>query len=226
MIVRCIKNLTPHRVTVYDEHGTRVKVIYESVGVARVKSYGDPAGIMYGIPVTKIFGNVVDGLPNREEGTVYIVSSYVAATLKDERDDLVAPDISSAVYNADKEIIGVRRFVTYSDCNFEISNVASFQSVYRKTSICRNIKLPELNCLYLYYKQIVCAGGEWPDLDEVNKWEKYTVDDLAAILKEKDKLNTRLSINQQNEMVIQWLYSHAEVVLCSGKNFIVKSMRV
>ena len=35
MIVRCIKNLTPHRVTIYDTCGVRVKAIYESVGVAR-----------------------------------------------------------------------------------------------------------------------------------------------------------------------------------------------
>lgn len=226
MIVRCIKNLTPHRVTIYDTCGVRVKAIYESVGVARVISEGKPAGIVYGIPVRRISGTVVEGLPDKEEGTVYIVSSYVAATLKDERDDLVSPDSSTAVFNVNKEVIGVRRFVTYSDCNFEISNVASFLSVYKKTNICRNIKLQELNSLYVYYKQIVEAGGEWPGIEEVNEWSKITVDELGIALRDKEKITTDMSICQQNEIIISYLYSHAEVVLESGRVFIAKALRV
>lgn len=81
-------NLTPHAVDIITPD--EVISIPSSGTVARCAQSQKKVGEINGIAVTRqTFGEVVD-LPEREEGTIYIVSRLVAAACPD-RDDLVIP---------------------------------------------------------------------------------------------------------------------------------------
>lgn len=84
-----IINLTPHPLTMIDDDGNVVGS-YESAGIARVDS----------LPL----GDVV-GLPEPEEGTVYVVSVLVAERLP-HRNDLRVP--GGQVRDGDGRIVGCR----------------------------------------------------------------------------------------------------------------------
>lgn len=84
-----IINLTPHTITIIDDNGNVVGS-YESAGLARVDS----------LPL----GDVV-GLPEPEDGTVYVVSVLVAERLP-HRADLRVP--GGQVRDGDGRIIGCR----------------------------------------------------------------------------------------------------------------------
>lgn len=84
-----IINLTPHTITIIDDNGNVVGS-YESAGLARVDS----------LPL----GDVV-GLPEPEDGTVYVVSVLVAERLP-HRTDLRVP--GGQVRDGDGRIIGCR----------------------------------------------------------------------------------------------------------------------
>lgn len=106
-------NLTPHPMTLVAPDGSQV-VIPASGMVARVKAASTVVrtvsvdGIEFPINRT-VFGSV-EGLPEPEEGTIYIVSTLVLSALAGSRSDVVAPDSNSAVRDSDGRIIGVRGF--------------------------------------------------------------------------------------------------------------------
>lgn len=108
-------NLTPHTLTVVDDSGNTVLSVAPSGTVARVATQQTVVGNVAGIDiVSTVFGDV-DGLPDPQPNTVYVVSTLVLQALKAngvDRDDVVAPDTSpaSAVRNADGQIVGVKRF--------------------------------------------------------------------------------------------------------------------
>jgi hypothetical protein len=79
---------------------------------ARVLPRQVRTGEVNGIPIVRTEFGEVEGLPEPEENTVYIVSTLVLQALKGSRADVVSPDTSptSAVRDANGKIIGVRGF--------------------------------------------------------------------------------------------------------------------
>jgi len=103
-------NLTPHEIKIVGEDG-EVRVVPPSGQIARVRSEQTVVGEVNGVPIVKTTFGDVEGLPEPQPNTVFIVSSLVAQ-LVPHRDDVVAPDTSpsGAVRDADGRIIGVKRF--------------------------------------------------------------------------------------------------------------------
>lgn len=108
-------NLTPHVLNVVDADGNQLFSVAPSGKSARVTTDQTVVGSVVGVDIVRtVFGDV-DGLPDPQPDTVYIVSTLVLQALKAndiQRDDVVAPDTSpaSVVRNADGQIIGVKRF--------------------------------------------------------------------------------------------------------------------
>ena len=105
-------NLTPHAVTVRLGSGDRV---FEPSGqVARVAVSSVQTEDIDGIPIfSQTFGEI-EGLPDPQEGTIYIVSLVVRqAAQKLGRTDVVSPDTSpqGAIRDDQGRIIAVRGFV-------------------------------------------------------------------------------------------------------------------
>ena len=98
-------NLTPHSVVV-EGLGT-----FESGGLARVSTTQKVVGNINGIDLVETAQGQVEGLPEMEEGKMYIVSGMVLGTLKGSRVDVVAPDTgNTAIRNEKGQIIAVTRF--------------------------------------------------------------------------------------------------------------------
>ncbi|ARF70806.1 hypothetical protein B7C51_25050 (plasmid) [Paenibacillus larvae subsp. pulvifaciens] len=76
-----------------------------SSGNARVKQKRVPLGEVNGIPVCKTAFGEVEGLPEPQDGIVYIVSALTAQAAKD-RNDLYVPD--EQVRDSEGRIIGCR----------------------------------------------------------------------------------------------------------------------
>jgi len=105
-------NLTPHTITLLDEHGNEIfdlggvnpspRVEEVKTGVKEVQVNGSS---MFKIYTSKNVG--VNGLPAPKEDTYYIVSRIVAEYAED-RDDLLVPD--EFVRDSEGRIIGARAF--------------------------------------------------------------------------------------------------------------------
>ncbi len=101
-----IINLTPHDISLM-RNGQVVEIFPASRMPARVSVSTEIVGEINGFEIRKnVYGQVVN-LPEREEGTVYIVSALVAQAAKD-RDDIFVTD--GAVRDADGRIIGCTGF--------------------------------------------------------------------------------------------------------------------
>ena len=102
-----IVNLTPHDVNIIGEIGEVVQTFPASGELARCSVSREQVDVINGIPVNRtIFGDV-EGLPEQQEGIVYIVSALVAQAVKD-RDDLLIPD--DAVRDEQGRVVGCRAF--------------------------------------------------------------------------------------------------------------------
>lgn len=109
-----VVNMTPHDVTIVDPNDrTQVRVFPRSGQTIRCQSTTETIGDIDGIPMTRtVFGALTvvnaDGtesaLPERKEGTFFIVSSLVAQAAK--RDDFLVPNES--VRDAEGRIIGCK----------------------------------------------------------------------------------------------------------------------
>ena len=96
-------NLTPHEVCFITEKET---ITVEPSGeVARVSCKTEQIGIVNGIPVTGNVYGEVEGLPEQEANTLYIVSSLVAGRVP-ERDDVCIPN--EPVRNEKGQIVGCK----------------------------------------------------------------------------------------------------------------------
>ena len=111
-------NLTPHEITILDENNNVVLRLPPSGTIARVTTRETQVATINGIPVYKTEYGEVEGLPDPQPGTIYIVSLLVLQALKArgiDRNDVVAPNTSpspmGAVRNEKGQIIGVRSFV-------------------------------------------------------------------------------------------------------------------
>lgn len=109
-----IINLTQHTINVI--LGEK-ELAYPSKGLARVKTEEKTIGTVEGIPVIKTVYTTVEGLPDSQEDTVYLVSTLVLQALKAngiERPDCLAPNtgVSGAIRDDQGRIVGVRGFQT------------------------------------------------------------------------------------------------------------------
>lgn len=109
-----IINLTAHTINVILEGN---EIAYPSQGLARVKTEEKEICKINDIPVVKTVYTTVEGLPDQQENTVYLVSTLVLQALKAngiERHDCLAPNtgLSGAIRNEAGQIVGVRGFQT------------------------------------------------------------------------------------------------------------------
>lgn len=86
-------NLTGHKLRLTDGSGI---VVLPSEGRVRVSSQSkflrsvDVEGLEHPFRITQLYNSALIGLPEKEDGTIFIVSGLVAAHCP-ERDDVVAP---------------------------------------------------------------------------------------------------------------------------------------
>lgn len=109
-----IINLTAHAINVI--LGEK-EIAFPSQGLARVKTEEKETEKINGIPVVKTVYTDVEGLPEPEEDTIYLVSTLVLQALKAngiERPDCLAPNtgLSGAIRDDQGRIVGVRGFQT------------------------------------------------------------------------------------------------------------------
>lgn len=107
-------NLTAHTINVI--LGEK-ELAYPSEGLARVKTEEKTIGTVEGIPIVKTVYTTVEGLPDMQEDTVYLVSTLVLQALKANgvcRPDCLAPNtgLSGAIRDDQGRIIGVKGFQT------------------------------------------------------------------------------------------------------------------
>ena len=114
-------NLTPHPINVY-LYGTDPLVIPPSGAVARVTQDYAPVGDLdlgggVVVPLVATLYGAIQGLPDPQDDTFYIVSALVAqAAWAQGRKDVLAPDTGAgAVRDSDGKIIGVRRLLAHPD---------------------------------------------------------------------------------------------------------------
>jgi hypothetical protein len=104
-------NLTPHDVVVFGQNNEQVAVIPATGNEARVGVSSVQVGtVSLNDEIVSIvkstFGEVL-GLPERQDGTFYIVSRMVISACPD-REDLIVPD--DLVRDEDGRVVGCRRF--------------------------------------------------------------------------------------------------------------------
>lgn len=109
-----IINLTAHTINVVNGENN---IAYPSEGLARVKTEEKVIGTVDGIPVVKTVYTTVEGLPDMQEDTVYLVSTLVLQALKANginRNDCLAPNtgLSGAIRDEQGRIVGVKGFQT------------------------------------------------------------------------------------------------------------------
>lgn len=121
--VQKIVNLTPHDVVLY-VGDTAVFTITKSGQVARVQTKDQYVGHLdlestqetgehalqpVAVPVVMQRTTSIEGIPEPEDGTLYLVSSFVLN--RSDRQDLIAPDTRKhyAVLDDNGQIKGVRR---------------------------------------------------------------------------------------------------------------------
>ena len=102
-------NLTPHDIVVRKADGDLM--VPPSGLVARVTTSQEVVGDIDGVPIVRTIFGEVQGLPDPELDTVYIVSSLVLGALKGSRSDVVSPDTGpTAIRNEAGQIVAVTRF--------------------------------------------------------------------------------------------------------------------
>lgn len=94
-------NLTPHDVNIVLKDGS-ILTIERTGAVARLSEETITVGSVNGIPITMTKYDLVEGLPDQETGTMYIVSAMVAKEVKGTRNDVLVP---SETVRDDKGVI-------------------------------------------------------------------------------------------------------------------------
>ncbi|TCJ98224.1 UNVERIFIED_ORG: hypothetical protein BDK47_11810 [Anoxybacillus amylolyticus] len=110
-----VVNLTSHTVRVVDDKGRSLLVVPPSGTTARVTTQQAVVGSVAGVDVVRTVFGSVEGLPDPQDGVVFVVSTLVLQALKSagvDRTDVVSPDTSPAsVVRDDKgQVVGVKRF--------------------------------------------------------------------------------------------------------------------
>lgn len=105
-----IVNMTPHTINVVLPNGRTEE--FTSEGVARVSTKEEVIAYYNEIPVVKTISGTVEGLPEPQKDTVYIVSMVTLKALDGKRNDCVAPNTSpqGAIRDGQGKIVAVRGF--------------------------------------------------------------------------------------------------------------------
>jgi hypothetical protein len=112
-----IRNLTPHEITLHSLGNTIVIPPSGMVARVRTKRIIRNAIAFSGLkaPVAEIESLAIDGLPEPMENVVHIVSTFVAQHPQCRgREDVIAPDLHSAVRDGNGNVVAVSNFVRYS----------------------------------------------------------------------------------------------------------------
>lgn len=96
-------NLTPHKLTILGDDDQVVKTI-DSSGVARVDVQRTQVDSIDGVPIYDSTYGDVDGLPDPQDDTMYVVSGLVASAT--DRADVVSP--GDLVRDDDGNVVGAR----------------------------------------------------------------------------------------------------------------------
>lgn len=110
-----IINLTPHTIVIQSPNGTRL--VYESVGVARVSStpgaLGTPDGFPCPVAAPTVFG-AVEGIPDPQPGVVYIASMICAE--KARRPDVLSPGTGpqDGAIRDGGQVVAVTRLISWT----------------------------------------------------------------------------------------------------------------
>ena len=98
-------NLTPHEIRVRLTNGEEFKFA-PSGQAARVSVTSEKVAEPEGIPVLRQVFGAVQGLPEPEEGVIYITSTLVAQVAK--RVDVVSPDTGPTAIREAGQVVAVR----------------------------------------------------------------------------------------------------------------------
>ena len=109
-----IVNLTPHEVALWMGDDS-IRKIPPTGKVVRLSQHCEPSGYVDGIPVSICREGEPRGLPEPEEGTIFLVSSVVAKKVK--RNDVLSPDTSDdgAIRDGNGYIVAVKRLQCFLD---------------------------------------------------------------------------------------------------------------
>jgi hypothetical protein len=118
-----IINLTPHELNVCDSEGKIILSIPppKDVPIPRVQVRSEIVGEVetdgVKIPVRRVVYGDTENLPPPEEGTIYVVSTFVTLALREKgvkRKDLLSPDtnVDSAVRDSSGRVLGVKYLQT------------------------------------------------------------------------------------------------------------------
>lgn len=112
--VKKMVNLTPHEIAIWMDNDT-IRKIPPSGKVVRLNQNCHASGTIDGIPVTSCVEYDPKGIPEPEEGTVYLVSSVVAKKVK--RPDVLSPDTSDdgAIRDGNGYIVAVKRLQCFAE---------------------------------------------------------------------------------------------------------------
>ena len=99
-----IRNYTPHPITFIDKNNNIIEVI-KSSGLARVSSETVVTSEINGIPVTSTVYGEIEGLPEEQDGVIYVVSNLVAQRCA-HRNDVFIPN--ELVRGEEGVIVGCR----------------------------------------------------------------------------------------------------------------------
>jgi hypothetical protein len=106
-----IINLTPHTVKVVSSNNQVIRE-YPSAGVARVATTAQVIDEVDGISVVRTSFGEVQGLPDPDGESIFIVSMVVGQAVSG-RSDVICPDSGPSAYRENGLIIGVRQFARY-----------------------------------------------------------------------------------------------------------------
>ena len=99
-------NLTPHSINVLDKNNQEIMAI-PSTGIARCTVVKENIGSVNNIPINASKFGEVEGLPEAQQDTIYIVSLLVAQAVANRKDILIVDD---TVRDEQGRIIGCRAF--------------------------------------------------------------------------------------------------------------------
>lgn len=108
-----IINLTPHDVVVRLETGEE-HTFPVSGETTRVQTHAETVGDVGGIEIVSQTYGEIEGLPEPQEGVLYLVSLVVRQAAQEQgRLDVISPDTSpaGAIRNESGQIVAVKRFV-------------------------------------------------------------------------------------------------------------------
>lgn len=103
-------NLTPHAICLANAQGEIVQTVEPSGTIARCKAETEVVDSINGIEIVSTTLGEVEGLPESQDGTVFITGTLVAQKLAGLRSDVVSPDTGPTAVREEGQVKAVKRF--------------------------------------------------------------------------------------------------------------------